>query len=73
MRGPYGKPKIVAIPKADHNLTTAEAREAWTLELKTLALQLPPKPQDRFTVGEESGHRGAVTWRDLKRKARHLI
>jgi len=43
LRGPYGKPKIVAIPKADHNLTTAEAREAWTLELKTLALQLPPK------------------------------
>ncbi|PVE55112.1 alpha/beta fold hydrolase [Rhizobium rhizogenes] len=43
LRGPYGTPKIVTIPKADHNLTTAEAREAWTLELKTLALQLPPK------------------------------
>ncbi len=44
LRGPYGTPKVVTIPKADHNLTTAEAREAWTLELKTLALQLPLKP-----------------------------
>lgn len=44
LRGSYGTPKVVTIPKADHNLTTAEAREAWTLELKTLALQLPLKP-----------------------------
>ncbi|MDR6101149.1 alpha-beta hydrolase superfamily lysophospholipase [Agrobacterium larrymoorei] len=43
LRGPYGNPKIVTIPRADHNLTTAEAREAWTQEVRTVALQLQPK------------------------------
>lgn len=38
LKGQYGKPKIVIIPKADHNLTTTEARHAWTMELKSMAL-----------------------------------
>lgn len=42
LTGQYGRPKIVVIPKADHNLTTAEARGAWTGELKSLAVQLQP-------------------------------
>lgn len=54
LTGKYGDPKIVVIPDADHNLTTAEARRAWTLELKTLALQFQPQaPIARSVASDE--------------------
>ena len=39
----YGNPRIVFIPDADHNLTTAEARHAWAGEVKAIAMQFPPQ------------------------------
>ncbi|NTJ44796.1 alpha/beta fold hydrolase [Agrobacterium larrymoorei] len=39
----YGNPRIVFIEGADHNLTTAEARHAWSDEVKKIALQFTPK------------------------------
>ncbi|WP_288430000.1 alpha/beta fold hydrolase [uncultured Agrobacterium sp.] len=42
LTGQYGNPSLVFIEGADHNLTTAEARHAWSDEVKKIALQFKP-------------------------------